>query len=807
MAQNKITSSQIKDISADQITGVVQITKGGTGSSSISSGYVKSDGSTLTSVTTITGTDISGDITGKASNVTGIVAVVNGGTGQTSFTAGYIKSDGSTLSSISTIAGSDVAGDITGKASNVTGIVAVANGGTGASTEQGARTSLLPSQANKAGQVLSTNGTDVEWVESGSGTVTSIDVSGGTTGITFTGGPITSSGIITMSGTLAIANGGTGVTSISPGYVKSTGTVLSSALTIPGADITGDITGKASNVTGVVAIANGGTGKTSFTSGYLKSDGSSLSSSSTVSGADVTGDISGKSSNVTGVVDIANGGTGGTTPQEARTNILPSQQDNNGYLLSTNGSDVSWVIADFGTVKSVDISGGTTGLEFTGGPITDTGTITMSGTLSVSNGGTGKTSFTSGYLKSDGTNISSSSTVAGADVSGDITGKSSNVTGVVAIANGGTGKSTFTAGYLKYTGTEIQSSSVVSASDISGTVPISNGGTGQVTRQAAINSLVGTHSQGMVLRSSGADVNMSLLQLSTDVAGTLAVTNGGTGQTSFTSGYLKSDGTTLSSSSTVAGADVSGDITGKSSNVTGVVAISNGGTGISSYSIGDLLYASNTNVLSNLAKGTDGQVLSIVNGVPAWGPAPLNVEDLPIASTSQFGVVKIDGSSITIANGIISATATQYTLPVASDTVLGGVKIDGSSIVINQDGVISTLEAAEYDIVFSLPGYVGAGNIFIMAVNRPFILRTGLPLSVAACLTRPISDYSILMNKKSGSTDTNIGSITFTSALNTGSFTFTTDVSFASGDILYFTVDFPDVQISDLSITIAGELT
>lgn len=46
----------------------------------------------------------------------------------------------------------------------------------------------------------------------GSGTVTSVDVSGGTTGMTFTGGPITSSGTITMSGTLDVDNGGTGAT-------------------------------------------------------------------------------------------------------------------------------------------------------------------------------------------------------------------------------------------------------------------------------------------------------------------------------------------------------------------------------------------------------------------------------------------------------------------------------------------------------------------------------------------------------------------------------------------------------------------
>jgi hypothetical protein len=44
------------------------------------------------------------------------------------------------------------------------------------------------------------------------GTVTSVNVSGGTTGLTTSGGPITTSGTITIAGTLDTANGGTGLT-------------------------------------------------------------------------------------------------------------------------------------------------------------------------------------------------------------------------------------------------------------------------------------------------------------------------------------------------------------------------------------------------------------------------------------------------------------------------------------------------------------------------------------------------------------------------------------------------------------------
>lgn len=65
-----------------------------------------------------------------------------------------------------------------------------------------------------------------------SGTVTSVDVSGGTTGLTTSGGAITTSGTITIAGTLIVANGGTGATSLtSDSVLTGTGT---SAITAEG---------------------------------------------------------------------------------------------------------------------------------------------------------------------------------------------------------------------------------------------------------------------------------------------------------------------------------------------------------------------------------------------------------------------------------------------------------------------------------------------------------------------------------------------------------------------------------------------
>jgi hypothetical protein len=61
-----------------------------------------------------------------------------------------------------------------------------------------------------------------------------------------------------------------------------------------------------------------------------------------------------------------------------------------------NGS--AWVsFSTGGTVTSVAVTGGTTGLITSGGPVTVAGTITLSGTLAISNGGTGQTTAAAAF--------------------------------------------------------------------------------------------------------------------------------------------------------------------------------------------------------------------------------------------------------------------------------------------------------------------------------------------------------------------------------------------------------------------------
>jgi hypothetical protein len=76
------------------------------------------------------------------------------------------------------------------------------------------------------------------WAAVGGGTVTSVALSGGTTGLTVSGSPITTSGTITLAGTLAVANGGTGETTLT-GVVIGNGTSAFTTVTAPSGAIVG----------------------------------------------------------------------------------------------------------------------------------------------------------------------------------------------------------------------------------------------------------------------------------------------------------------------------------------------------------------------------------------------------------------------------------------------------------------------------------------------------------------------------------------------------------------------------------------
>jgi hypothetical protein len=142
---------------------------------------------------------------------------------------------------------------------------------------------------------------DNGWSNLPAGAVSSVDVSGGTTGLTTTGGPITSSGTITIGGTLNVDSGGTGATTLT-GYVKGNGTsAMTASATIPVGDLTGTL-----------PVGNGGTGATTLT-GYVKGNGTSaMTASATIPNTDITG-LGTMSTQSANSVAITGGNIDGTT--------------------------------------------------------------------------------------------------------------------------------------------------------------------------------------------------------------------------------------------------------------------------------------------------------------------------------------------------------------------------------------------------------------------------------------------------------------------------------------------------------------
>lgn len=250
----------------------------------------------------------------------------------------------------------------------------------------------------------------------GSGTVTSVDVSGGTTGVTFTGGPITTSGTITMSGTLNVSNGGTGITTTpaNGALLIGNGTGYTSANLTAGSNIT------ITNASGAITIAatGGGTGTVTSVAASGGTTGLTFSGSPITTSGTLT---------LAGTLAVANGGTGLTsTPANGALDIGNGSGFTRTTLTAgsgvsiTNGAGSITISATggTGTVTSVAASGGTTGLTFSGSPITSSGTLTLGGTLAVANGGTGATTLT-GYVKGSGTSaLTASSTIPNTDITG-----------------------------------------------------------------------------------------------------------------------------------------------------------------------------------------------------------------------------------------------------------------------------------------------------------------------------------------------------------------------------------------------------
>lgn len=402
--------------------------------------------------------------------------------------------------------------------------------------------------SGSASQVLTADGAGkFSWTtpSSASGTVTSVNVSGGTTGLSFSGGPVTSAGTITMAGTLGISNGGTGQTSATAGfnalapsqtgnsgkYLTTDGTNSSWATVAGGSPggtsgqlqynnsgsfgglsgVTWDTTTPAANPFSRVKFDNGGSNTQLQwgSSGFLNSYGSdTISISNNVYYKGSSWYYANASKSVlfdmtsAGDFNIYMGPSGGTAGSSVSTltNVFKIDSSRNFYfndaslssastnyvwtLQSTSTGQGAWkaVSGGSGTVTSVNVSGGTTGLTFSGGPVTTSGTITAAGTLGIANGGTGATTATAAtnallptqtgnsgkFLTTDGTNTSWGT----ASGSGTVTSVAMTVPS-----------------FLTVTGSPITTNGTLALTYSGTALPVANGGTGQTTASAAFDAL------------------------------------------------------------------------------------------------------------------------------------------------------------------------------------------------------------------------------------------------------------------------------------------------------------------------------
>lgn len=192
------------------------------------------------------------------------------------------------------------------------------------------------------------------------------------------------------------------------------------------------------------------------------------------------------------------------------------------------------------------------------------------------------------------------------------------------------------------------------------------------------------------------DIDVSLTGiLLTDLGGTLSVAKGGTGQTALSALSLASIGTDILAVAR-GGTGVSSLASLSLNSLGGPLNVNKGGTGLATLTANALLVGNGTAAPTLLLPGSNGQVLSIVSGVPAWSTSAAGGGTvLPDGTTStkpRYGIFYgggLDGFgqlSGLVINGVSHGTA-----PTATDnfTTFTADVVDGAIGGISTPGIIT----------------------------------------------------------------------------------------------------------------------
>jgi len=259
--------------------------------------------------------------------------------------------------------------------------------------------------------------------------------------------------------------------------------------------------------------------------------------------------------------------------------------------------------------------------------------------------------------------------------------------------------------------------------DAAGNVLTSDGAGAWISAPVPADAVTSVFGRTGVVIAATNDYNFNQL------AGTAAVGQGGTGLTSpGTSGNVLTSNGSAWVSAAVPSAAVSsvfgrtGAVVAESgdyafSEISGTAASSQGGTGFTTYAAGDLIHASGINVLDKLAIGDEGDVLTVVSGDVAWAPGggPGAVTSVfsrtgdVVAESGDYDFTEISGTAVETQGGTNQTTYTKGDLLHASaDDTLG-------KLAIGSIGDVLTVNGAGDDVEWAAPG--GGGGLTFNTVT------------------------------------------------------------------------------------------